>query len=508
MAKKPAESRALAYLRGLIADASEAGGASPRLPTVKALAADAGVAGATMWKAVRRLCDEGILQASPRSGIRVLRSDVDMPDTEPSPLPMGRKWQRLCGTIERDVLNGVYPPGSELPAGKALCHRYGVCFQTMRKALLWLVDRGILTADRKRYVVPRVDTARSQATVAFVSWVVGTEVLSTLDSECSKAGVRMRVLTLFPHDELLEQLRRMRQGLTGDALLGYLVSITGGSAEQYREILSILAPSDLPIAVLDQTGGATGVHLPGGRALRVFTIANSPQPGEDVGRYLLGLGHRRVAYFSPSHGDIWSQRRLSGLQNVFARAGDGAAVAPCTCTGRPRSSHIDYQEELRTLATRMKASSARPTRLVGKAIERREDQLLDAVQWADTEEALRPLMDTALADRGITAWVGCNDSVAIMCRDYLWSRHVRIPEDISLVGFDDRMEAFAADLTSYNFNRTAATHAVLAYLIGGHHADIGQPGQAIEIQGFVSPRGSTGPVRKEMRVQADRGKDE
>jgi hypothetical protein len=328
--------------------------------------------------------------------------------------------------------------------------------------------------------------------------VVGDEVLSALDSECSKAAIRLRIVHLFPHDALMDELRRARRGESGDALLGYLVSITGGSAEQYREILATLVPSDKPIAVFDQTGGATGVRLPGGRALRVFTIANSTNPGLQMGRYLLGLGHRRIAYMAPRHGDIWSVRRLEGLVEAFRAVEPDGAVVPFTDSGLG----LDGRGERHAGADIQAAAhrGLRPTvpleRYIGRALTRMNDELGRQVAWASLEEAFRPAMERALADRSITAWVGASDGIALLCRAFLQEKGVRVPDELSLVGFDDSTEAFSANLTSYNFNRAAAIHAVIAYLVGSPTQRLpARQGDMVEIEGFVAPRGSSAAPR-------------
>ena len=494
MYRHPAVQKAQAFLRARVESAVREG--SERLPPIARLAAEAGVAQTTMWKAVRQLCDQGTLQAGPRRGTRIAGAVPEPQPPEPT-APTGQKWQRLCASVEADIANGVYPPGARLPSGQQLMEHYGVCFQTLKKSLLWLVGQGVLASRKKGYVVPQVDMVRNRATILFVSWVVGSEVLGALDSECSRAGIRLRILQLFPHDELLDGLRRARRGLSSDALLGYLVSITGGSPEQYREILNVLVPADKPIAVLDQTGGATGVPLPGGRSLRVFTIANSELPGLHVGRHLLSLGHRHVAYLSPAHQNVWSRRRLAGLRRAFAALGSSAHVSEYTrrheSVVRGSAAAVVAQEMESVIAGLRKGRSA-VRRHLAAALERLQSDVGAQVEWSAMADELRPLMEQALADPRITAWVGANDTVAVLCQEFLRSRGMRVPEDISVVGFDDSTAAFSEDITSYNFNRPAAINAVISYLVGSATQRRRGGSRDVEVEGFVAPRASTGPA--------------
>lgn len=508
MAIRPAQEKAVAQLRDMVRAAVRSG--RRRLPPIGELSRLAGVAPGTMWRAVRRLSDEGVLAARPRSGIHVLHDGgADSGRTATLRAPPGLRWQRLRLSLERDIAAGVYLPNETLPTVKQLCLRYAVCFGTMKKALGALVDDRVLCAEKKGYRVPALTAARNRATILFAAWVVGDEIAGTLDSECSKAGIRLRTVPLFPHDTFLNELRRARAGAGMDALLGHLVSITGGTAEQYREILHILTPSNLPIAILDQTGGATGARLPGGRSLRVFSIACGRLPGRRMARYLLQQGHRRVAYLSPSHEAEWSIRRLQGMQEVFGPLGPDAVVLPFTSCHEPlgrKGSDSGTDHEIDRLSTSVLDESVPHQRYLARALRRLRSEINHQTERAAVEDEFRSVMERALVHRDITAWVAGNDSSALMCLEFLANRGVRVPGDISVAGFDDSTAGFTAGLTSYNHNRPAAIHAVLSYLLGAtaqYRATAN--GQTVEVEGFVAARGSTGvPARAKQRTASRR----
>ena len=53
-------------------------------------------------------------------------------------------YQQLMMRLKNDILSGAYPPGGRIPSEQWLCDAYGVSRVTVRKALLDLVQEGLL----------------------------------------------------------------------------------------------------------------------------------------------------------------------------------------------------------------------------------------------------------------------------------------------------------------------------------------------------------------------------
>lgn len=119
-------------------------------------------------------------------------------------------------------------------------------------------------------------------------------------------------------------------------------------------------------------------------------------------QHLLGLGHRRIAYFSGPSVAPWNQERLDGYSRAL------------------RENHIEIEE-----------------RLIFSAGNSIEDGQKAALQMLD--EGARP-----------TAIQACNDMVAIGAAGVLMQQGLRIPEDVSVVGFGDTLlcEHFRVPLTT------------------------------------------------------------
>jgi hypothetical protein len=66
---------------------------------------------------------------------------------------------------------------------------------------------------------------------------------------------------------------------------------------------------------------------------------------------------------------------------------------------------------------------------------------------------------------------------------------------LSVISFDDTLEAFLWKLTSYNHNVSAIMHAMLAHILDPRMtADAPGRGAAVEIEGFVTQRGTVAAV--------------
>jgi hypothetical protein len=74
---------------------------------------------------------------------------------------------------------------------------------------------------------------------------------------------------------------------------------------------------------------------------------------------------------------------------------------------------------------------------------------------------------------------------------------LEVQRDISVMGFDNTIEAFSHDLTSYNFNVRGATRAMLNHIL--HPRISGSPqteSRIEEIKGLIMERFTTAGIRK------------
>lgn len=507
----PALEKALRYLADQMHGARADRNA--RLPPIRRLASEAGVSYVSMWKAVRQLADEGRLVTNHRTGVRVAAPapTSDRADRQAVIHPPARtKWQRVRTRIEADILNGVHTPGTALPPPKELSRLYGACHATLRRALDQLVDEHWLTPNRRTYRVSSAMSPRLPGTVVLLARGSsdGRPALPTnrsqdhfraLESECARNGVALRVVSCDALGNILHVPADIAPAFStqpgGKAILGTLVwTIALSSVEGVSRAVRRCLRLDKPLAILDETGSAPPPSA-GDSRVRVFSLAASAHAGRRVGTFLLQQGHREVVFVSPVHSMAWSRNRLDGVVSAFADAGLGGGVRALTAPGshhpRPQSAAEIRVEQL---LTRLPQPHADDDLMFARAVRLARGTLESAVSSEIAHGRLIQLLDRNPWARSAGAWAVVADGFAVDCVDYLRGKGVRVPEDISVIGFDDTHEAFLHGLTSYNFNGQALMHAMVGHVLAPRTAGgLARRDKPIEVDGFITVRRTTAP---------------
>lgn len=526
--RTPSQDRARRFVLALVRSARASG--RTRLPTIAEMALQAGVSQNTMWKAVAGLRVEGVLLASQKRGIHVTDTRVaDQPDAggqdTPSNGPHLQKWEQVRERVREELRQRHFAPGAVLPAIKELRQRYGVCYRTLKKALESLTGSGLLEPYKKTYRVPSLLEGRRH-TVVLVSrgswygsmlWTPRSqENLRALESEGSRVGLRLAFENCS--FSVMERNRAAPGHIAGRVrrrhreALGYLVWTLAMERAGIPDILEGLLPAGRPISVFDETGGVDYPReLLSHRQVRVFTASFSPRCGHLVGRYLLGLGHRRVAYLSPFHRSQWSVNRLAGLRAAFVEAGIPDAVRSFTAT--TATDFTQAMGRLHSLHDNVHSLFSTNVRDVQRSLERVKGHIADfgaASSRLRTDtgrtDLFDPLLESLLTESDATAIVCGNDTIAVECLHFMQARGKHVPDDYSVIGFDNTPEASYRGLTSFSFNGSAVMHAMLAHVTGTPwplpHRREATP---IEIDGFVVERGSSAPLRPRRERDRLRG---
>ncbi len=199
-----------------------------------------------------------------------------------------------------------------------------------------------------------------------------------------------------------------------------------------------------------------------GQIPSVFVAAEEPwadsvtvdehRGGEIVARHLIELGHRRLAFVGPQHRDRADSRRLEGFLCAATKAG----LQPIVIAWDPPD----------------------------------EDPTIDAArtEW-------REILAGKTAATGIFA---ANDFAAIDLLDVADALEIRVPDDLSVVGFDDvdmaRLRRIS--LTTVNQPRDVLVKLGVEVLFGRIDGRIaGEP--RVTLAGVeLKVRGSTGPARE------------
>lgn len=502
---------ALNRARALLTRRIGAGVAGP-LDGVRALARQAGVAQATMVKAVGEMKRRGALATMPGRGTFVASATAaavqggGVPAVAAPGEPCEQKWQIVARTLRSDVVSARRSAGTALPSTKTLAAQHHVDQRTMRKALQRLCREGYLAPGRPGYAAADPPAAPHGSRVILVMRALPgierpfaemtqrtLELFRELERHCVARRIRIDCVfghyagTTFRVSPSVAQAVSQRPG----NLLGFVLWTLALSEQQVALFAGSFAPYGLPVAVLDEVG-APG--LPGAAAgtTRVVAMATGARCGQDMGRYLLRLGHRRIAYLDYEPLAPWSRARLAGLRDAFRQAGLDAAAVRCVTVGPESPSGFDTG----TFDPRRMVPAGLSERDRGEAV--RALQGIEGIIWGALRQErryprLRTGLEQVLRMGDITAWVASNDSLAVECLRFLKQRRVPVPGRVSVVGFDDEPMALHAGLTSYSFSPGAVARA-LADIVLRSPAALRRERAAgpIEVPGFISERHSTG----------------
>jgi DNA-binding LacI/PurR family transcriptional regulator len=267
-----------------------------------------------------------------------------------------------------------------------------------------------------------------------------------------------------------------------------------------RSLVAHLAALNQPVALFSENGEPLVAPFKSkARQLRCFVCDSDFAAGRRVGHFLLVRGHRRVCCFAVFAGGKWERNRIAGLRSVYAESGLHDAVTVCYAlsaqqdrdiTRRRHASNLRIEQALAGVARRS-GVAWRPTPLSDFAATHVAERLDRERIFA----ALEPSMRRLAKDRGTTAWVGTNDDMAADCLQFLRDQDVGVPEQVSVVGFDDSYLAASCCMTSYGFNGAAAMVRMVDYILRPNTVlDRGAASGTVLVEGAVHERSTTAGV--------------
>ncbi len=520
MARKPGRGQAESYVLALASEYEVRG--EGRLPSVEALAHEAGVSRNTMWRAVRELVRRGALTSRRGSGIFVAPKGLEpraaSRDGNSCHMRTHAVWEKTLDTVRRDIYEGRYTPGSTLPSAKELAVSYGVSAPTMKKAVDGLVkERLVERRGRKLRVCPLSSEATGNRIVLVRRWFPWQAHLATpvrqmedelvLESECERLGLKMSsVLCATQHGRTV--LHNDRDGILSSrkaeaSVMGFLVWPMA-LAHGFDELWGRLVETGKPIAVMATALQTTRfLSRRRGALTALVRLSDEFTAGAAVGRYVLAHGHTRAAFLNTAGGSAWARLRLEGLRSVFAKAGygDGITVfhgpAPVH-EGMAKTDMPPFAHQVVQLLERASAgsTSSQKQQLVEK--------LLVYVRAATSQmqnhgDIRTPVLEAAPRD-DISVWVADSDETAIECQSRLWDG-VCGSRAVSVIGFGNIAESVRQGLTTYDMGNAAAIRASLGFLLRPSSFRRRTKGVCqVQMEGSVVERGSVWKVGAGLRA--------
>jgi DNA-binding LacI/PurR family transcriptional regulator len=377
-----------------------------------------------------------------------------------------------------------------IPQIKELQRRYGVSYRTVAKALSATLRDGLIVGRGRGYAVPTpVSASRSSIRILFLFYIEqplmpsresDRGLMSALEQECLRNGVHFdcaaisaspQGVVMRSHEDVRPPSSRVRHDCAG---VVYLVS---SPQSVDNRIFSWLAHTGKPLSIVDWHGGWDApAYLKKEKAAQWIRSRTNRNAGLQVGHYLLGLGHKRIAFFSPYTAPLATDL-AAGLVQAASLAGLPDAIVDFT-----RNRQFSAEEfGAKVMARYNKYVDVGPglPRDYTESHRRLARSSWDVHEDATLYEMLEPSFGQALTDRNITAWVGSDDTVALMAWSFLRAKKRSIPRDISLVGFDNTFDALQFDITSYDFGLGATASSALHFLL--------RPSWSARVRGLSRP---------------------
>jgi GntR family transcriptional regulator of arabinose operon len=343
--------------------------------------------------------------------------------------------------------------GDRLPSENELCARFGASRPSVRQATARLAHEGLVRTERGRGTFRLPPRAGRTRDAAFVLPHLTTYIYPEIIAAASRALGDRGYQTLFDcsdGDGDVERsiLERLRERGPAALALSPLQREPGSSTEteQTLALLRDIRASGTAVLLLDNTLGTTDFSS---------IVIDDYGAGRRAAEYLLSQGYSSPAVaWSPTHAPFHERRR--GFVEALAARG---IKLPSD-----RELRLEPDSEDRGAAARA--------------------SFLDRLYGTASEAARTPFA------------VFCtNDDLALALRSAALERGLRVPEDLSLVGFDDSPLARLTDvsLTTFAYPSRYIGERAAAILIETVEGNAGFARTTISIEPVLVERGS---VRK------------
>ena len=291
----------------------------------------------------------------------------------------------MVENIRRRIENGEVSEGEYLASEHELAASTGISRDSVRRGIQTLIVEGLVERRPGRGLFVRSRETQStmiQIVVRNLEDNLQVQVARGAQSLGADRGIGVQIYDSHRHHELALNILR---GLPDTGFSGAIV--TGPAYAGLPEALMALKRVQFPFVMIDERLSGFDVSS---------VTSDNHRGGYLLGEHLLGLGHRRIGFVTrrlEKHETV--RRRVDGLRDAICDAGlpfDRSLIAEMTIQPSQRY----WRDE----------------------IERATRELTD-----------RPEPPTAI--------FCCNDGVAADVYRILKAMGKRIPEDISVVGFDD-----------------------------------------------------------------------
>jgi len=333
-----------------------------------------------------------------------MKTEKSAPSGRPKLLPSVPKYFQVRQALERDILAGVYPPHSKIPSVKQLVAQYGVSTITAVRVMNELVKSHLAYTVQGKGCFVAGEERRAGA-------------LFAAGNEPAVATLYKRIILVMP-DVLNEFYGAILKGVLDVVQpLGYTVETYNSESSYTQESMLLARCLETPIAglllipvfrdrpyqhVLNLRNRGVPVVVIDNRIDAIpldFVSSDNIGGARTAVQRLLAKGHRRILFVGRGDG-----RHIASVADRFQGYREAFAVRG-VAVNRKLVVHLGLRADPNRYGT------------VEQEIRER------VVKWHQRE-------------RAFTAVFAANDWIAVIAMLAFRQAGVRVPEDVSIVGFD------------------------------------------------------------------------
>ena len=298
---------------------------------------------------------------------------------------------QLLDELRHKVLTGELAPHTQLPGEWELVNNLNISRATIQRAWQAAQEEGLIyrVAGKGTFIAEQIIEPDSRNAIGFIipeyRGTFAMSLLSGAERLLRKAGYTVQFAST---DRDVDEENRLLRKFADDGIGGVILVPARGSMKGRA-----LSSNELGIPIVQMDRPLNGIVLP-------CVASNNYAGGLQAMKHLTDLGHRDILFVARPHLDLWS---------VAER-------------------YRAYQDALRQYHLQ-----PRPALLIGGD---QEISSYEAYLTGDDRE-IEPLIKCLQSDHRPTAIFAVNDWIALRVYHAVSLTGLHIPEDISLVGFDD-----------------------------------------------------------------------
>lgn len=283
--------------------------------------------------------------------------------------------------------------GDQLPSENEIASIFNVSRHTVRQALNYLVQEGWIYKERGKgsfYSNKKKNQAKKNVAVmtTYISDYIFPRIISGIEEELRKKGYN---LLLFSSNNDIESEKKFFENIINQDIAGLIVEPAQSSINNlHHESIKKLEKNNIKYIAINANCDEEN---------SAYIVVDDEEGGYKLTHYLLELGHRNIAAFFKVD-DIQGEKRRTGYIKAI------------------KEYNINFEKSI-----------------VGEYITDNQEMYVDQFTKKIARMKNRP-----------TAILCYNDKIALRVIDNLRKENITVPEDMSIVSFDDSYLAVSSNI--------------------------------------------------------------